>query len=156
MDLGYAIDTTPVSSPPFFQEYRDRGETPLGDRSSFGIVQTDPFVYRSISIERSVEGWLTGSGQGLASRYGHHVDDESHEDTAVVSARDARLALLVKKYESERFSREDDARLEMLTRRLRRLSPRVTAADLDRLDAVVEKLEEISSDIDSLRNEFGV
>lgn len=78
----------------------------------------------------------------------------SKED-AVDRARDARVALLARKYEGL-STVEDDARLAILTARLRKLSPRVTNADLDRLTTIVGELEQVSSNLDAIRSRFGL
>lgn len=71
------------------------------------------------------------------------------------AASDARVSLLVQKYEGK-STKEDSARLEILTQRLRRLSPRVTSEDIAALGIMVDQLEEISDDIDQIAKKFDV
>jgi len=70
-------------------------------------------------------------------------------------AIESRIALLVQRYEGK-STREDNARLEILTQRIRRLSPRVTTNDLGVLTVMVDEIEEISLGLDELRKKFGV
>jgi hypothetical protein len=76
-------------------------------------------------------------------------------EDAVARARDARIALLARRYEGE-SSVEDDARIEILTLRLRRLSPRVTKTDLEGVEQMVEDLEGVAANLDAIRSKFGL
>ena len=76
-------------------------------------------------------------------------------DDPVIRARDARVALLARKYASISTT-EDDARLQILTQRLRRLSPRVTPEDLNSLSTMVGQLEEMSADLDEIPSQVRV
>jgi hypothetical protein len=63
--------------------------------------------------------------------------------------------LLAKKYEGEP-SREDSARLALLTERIRRLHPRVTRRDVDVLTQVVDQVEEVTDGLAQLRKRLGI
>ena len=76
-------------------------------------------------------------------------------DDPVIRVRDERVALLVRKYEGMSTT-EDEARFQILTQRLRRLSPRVTPEDLNSLSTMVGHLEETSADLDAIRGKFGL
>jgi hypothetical protein len=69
--------------------------------------------------------------------------------------RRSEAALLARKYEGL-STVEDDARLAILTARLRKLTPRVTAADIDKLRTMVGELEQVSANVDEIRSKFGL
>jgi hypothetical protein len=68
---------------------------------------------------------------------------------------DTRIRLLVEKYEGEATS-EDSARLDILTERLRRLSPRVTPDDIDRFVTMVDNVERIADRVTKLREKYNL
>jgi hypothetical protein len=76
-------------------------------------------------------------------------------DDPIIRAGEARVALLARKYASISTT-EDDARFQILTQRLGRLSPRVTPEDLNSLSTMVGRLEEMSADLDEIRGKFGL
>lgn len=152
IDIGTA-NVTPVSEPPYFQQYRDRGATPLSDWADAESQQTAIVGFVPPAILRAAVGGLTS----LDLRQIPQIDSNGSADDAELSVIDtygeSRLALLVQKYEGQN-TREDSARLEILTQRLRRLSPRVTTEDLTTLTFMVEQIEEISTNMDELRTKF--
>ncbi len=77
------------------------------------------------------------------------------QESVTDNARDARVTLLARRYERP-STVEDDARLAILTVRLRKLSPRVTAADLDKLTTMVDELEHVASNLEEIRSKFRV
>ncbi|MGC4062575.1 MAG: hypothetical protein QM749_17715 [Aquabacterium sp.] len=66
-----------------------------------------------------------------------------------------RIGLLLKQQEAT-YSKEDDARLQILTERLRKLAPRVTSADIDNLDAMVDEIEHASARLDDIEAKYGL
>ncbi|MDH5674634.1 MAG: hypothetical protein OEZ06_21075 [Myxococcales bacterium] len=75
------------------------------------------------------------------------------EDDAVTKARDARVALLARRF-AGRTSTEDEARFAILTERLRRLSPRVTHEMIQRLGEMINAAEDVSEELDAIRESF--
>jgi hypothetical protein len=73
----------------------------------------------------------------------------------VTRARTRRIELLVRQFDKE-TSIEDDARLLILTQKLRRLSPSVPDAAWADLSAATSALEQVSSDLDVIRAQFGI
>ena len=65
-------------------------------------------------------------------------------------ARDARIALLARRYE-KRATVEDEARFQILTERLRRLAPVVTARDLELYSTMLGGLERADALIERIR-----
>ena len=66
-----------------------------------------------------------------------------------------RLELLVRR-EAEGLSPEEDARLKISTERLRKLLPRVTAADFDALADVAQRIKTTAEETAALRQELGL
>jgi hypothetical protein len=60
-------------------------------------------------------------------------------------ANRTRLALLGRQYEEARLSIEEEARLAIVTERVRRLIPRVTVDDFEALQTILEEAERIES-----------
>ncbi len=153
-DFSIPPDVTPVSNVHYFQEYCDKGRTPLGgtDHSPrpthmFGLEPLiGEFKIASTRTEFEVRRELENPVEG---------ESEVSENPAIDVARDARIALLVQKYEGA-ATNEDNTRLDILTQRLRKLSPRTTPHELDILTAMVEEIEQISDDVQSLRNKYGL
>lgn len=77
------------------------------------------------------------------------------DDDEVLKARDARLALLARKYEGA-ASVEDTARLQILTERLRKLSPRVTDKDVEQVAEMVADAEGIAARLAAVKEKFGL
>ena len=59
------------------------------------------------------------------------------------AANRARLELLARRYVAKQLSPEEDARLAILTQKIRRLIPRVTIEDFERLESMAEESEDI-------------
>jgi len=85
------------------------------------------------------------------SRYFVHEAEERLDE--VTSARDRRLELLARQFVGE-SSPEDDARFHILTQRLRRLVPSVSADAWKALDTATSTLEEVSGNLDELKKQF--
>lgn len=66
-----------------------------------------------------------------------------------------RLELLARKSAAS-ISAEEDARLKVATERLRKLLPRVTAADFEKLGDVAERVASSKAEGDALRAELGL
>jgi hypothetical protein len=55
-----------------------------------------------------------------------------------------------------KLSPEEDARLSIVTERVRRLIPRVTVEDFESLERIAERLQRIGSDDTDRRNRLGI
>ena len=73
---------------------------------------------------------------------------------AVVRAATSRSVLLARKYGRGGVDREEASRLEILTERLRRLSPRVELAEIDVLTGMVNDMEALSSQLAVMRAKY--
>lgn len=139
------------------EEKRGREETFVADRPSRAFEETAFLVYTSDVPSMRRNGTLTPTGAELTTlveRSQAPLKTVPTEDVAD-RARDARVALLARKYEGL-STVEDDARLAILTARLRKLSPRVTSTDIDNLTTMVGELEQVSSNLDEIRSKFGL
>ncbi len=70
--------------------------------------------------------------------------------------RDRRLRLLARKYGQRDFSREDQARLEILNQRLRRVIVRVSEDDVVGLEETAQQLEDSRNLRKQLEEKYGI
>lgn len=80
----------------------------------------------------------------------------SQEELVIQQTASDRLLLLSRKYEGSVSSREDEARIMVLTERLRRLQPRVDGKAWETIERLTAKAEESDSLIAELKAEFGI
>lgn len=73
-----------------------------------------------------------------------------------IRTRDKRLVLLARKYASKKFPDEDKARLEIVTARLRRMFPRVEAADFELLEKIAQDVESAQEKRSAIRRKLGL
>jgi hypothetical protein len=106
-----------------------------------------PLLKREPDTTATAQELRAGERQAAPTR--HDLDDE------VMKARDARLALLARKYEGT-ASIEDGARLQILTERLRKLSPRVTSSDVEQVTDMVSEAERIAARLEAVKKKFGL
>lgn len=164
--MDFQLDVTPVTQPNYFQSYSDKGPTALAESQAGGtalsperrkqarVTSTDAVVLKPLEIARHDASTQTGSKKSSAATSGtkHQV---ATGVSKLVAARETRLALLAKKYEGEP-SREDSARLALVTERIRRLQPRVTRRDVDVLTNVVEQVEQVTDSLAQMRRRLGL
>jgi hypothetical protein len=82
--------------------------------------------------------------------------EEAFQISEAEMANRTRLALLARQYEASRFSIEEEARLVIVTERVRRLIPRVTVEDFEALQAILEDVEHIESADIERRRRLGI
>jgi hypothetical protein len=130
---------------------------PASPRGSY--TDLTPFV-ASATVTRSVRRQatsLTSSEMQTPSTI-ERATLEQHPDNAsaeVETVRDRRLQLLVAKFENE-TTYEDEARLHLLTARLRRLAPRVTVESLNALKSAADTIENASSELEAMKRRLGL
>lgn len=78
------------------------------------------------------------------------AEEESRLSAAEIANRD-RLVLLARSYVAGQLSTEEEARLAIVSERVRRLIPRVTVLDFEELERIGSELERIGSEEDSRR-----
>ncbi|CAE6848945.1 hypothetical protein R75465_07071 [Paraburkholderia aspalathi] len=128
-----------------------------GPRGSY--TDLTPFVV-SGNVTRSVRRQatsLTSSEFGTPTTIDRSTV-EQYPDNASAEAetvRDRRLRLLVAKFENE-TTYEDEARLHLLTARLRRLAPRVTVESVNALKAAADTIENASSELEAMKRRLGL
>ena len=139
------------------EERRGREETLAMDIPRPVRVDTSSLVYLSElpSVSHGEGGTPTTAELAQLLRTEKTLRVVSFEIDDVERARRARVSLLARKYEGA-SSVEDDARIDILTERLRRLSPRVTNTDLGTMSKMVEDLEKVSLNINRIRENFGL
>ena len=80
----------------------------------------------------------------------YDTDDLESNDTDQTKRADEagrdRLVLLARQYVKNRLSREEDARLAIVTETLRRLIPRVTTDDFLELESIASRVQEIGQE----------
>lgn len=77
------------------------------------------------------------------------ADEEAPSDAATIE-NSRRLQLLARKYARKALTNEEQVRLDILTERVRRLMPRVTATDLEKLEELAQEaahLREIAENV---------
>jgi hypothetical protein len=149
-----AFDMTPTMATAY-EEKRGREETtvvnfekelPRFEETLFiGFRGEVPLLKRQTDSTPTAEELRAGQG----------VSPRGQEDDDVLKARDARLALLARKYEGA-ASVEDTARLQILTERLRKLSPRVTEKDVEQVAEMVADAEGIAARLAAVKEKFGL
>lgn len=72
------------------------------------------------------------------------------------TANRTRLTLLARQYVQEQLSTEDDARLAIVTERVRRLIPRVTADDFEALEYMLQEAARIEASDNERRQRLGI
>ena len=132
-------------------------ETFILERRARRFDETLFFVYHSDVPAMREGGSLTPTAAEMRERnhYRAVLDVIAPTNDLTERARDARLTLLAKKYEGVSTT-EDDARLMILTQRLRKLSPRVTSGDVEKLTTMVGQLEQVSSNLEEVRRKLGL
>lgn len=154
------VATTDITTSTAFharEERRGREETLVMDFPRPARVDTSSLVYLSElpSVRHGEGGTPTTAELAQLLRVEKTLKVVSFELDDVERARRARVSLLARKYEGA-SSVEDDARIDILTERLRRLSPRVTKTDLETMSKMVEDLEEVSLNLEQIRENFGL
>lgn len=163
--MDFQLDVTPVTQPPYYQSYFDKGRTPLPERRSgvgtsperrkqAPVSPTDTVVLKPREIARHDVSTQTGSEKARPTS-AKAKQPHAAGVSPLVAARETRLALLAKKYEGK-ATHEDSARLALLTERIRRLQPRVTKHDVDVLTRVVDQVEQVTDSLAQMRQRLGI
>lgn len=154
INLAPPVDITPVSTPPHYREYGGGGRTPLSDRD----VSSSPtyiFSYKPHLGHFTISSTPTQSD--VLREHQQLISNEAEKPISsnIDEIRDSRISLLVQKYEGAATS-EDSARLDILTQRLRRLSPRSAPDELDMITVMVDKIEQVSDNIKELKAKYKI
>ena len=125
--------------------------TPVGGLSAYDQFTRDLVAPNTISMEEESNLAALGIGSDIDNISGEQATEISQAD----AANRARLDLLARQYVSK-LSPEEDARLSIVTERVRRLIPRVTVEDFEALERIAERLQRIGSDDVDRRNRLGI
>ena len=157
MILDHGLTDANATSFQTRDERMERAETLVHRGPAPGFGDTVFFVNQSSvpSTKGSVPRTLTTAELKQAVDADERSSRVSHSEDAIDRARDARVALLARKYEGV-STVEDEARIGILTQRLRKLLPRVTPGDVDALSTMVGELEAVSANLDAIRSKFGL
>jgi hypothetical protein len=152
---NHSLDVTPVNNDLHTQAMAANIATPVARRDPpRGRTETATITIASPFSENVFSHTLTGAEVRQGSRQAGLAQvpqKEGAEDTA----RRARVALLVKKHEGK-TTREDGARLDILTERIRKMDPRVTARQLDSMAGMIGDLESVSNSLDAIRAKYAL
>ena len=125
--------------------------TPVGGLSAYDLFTRDLVAPKTISMEE--ESSL--ASLSLGSDFDNISGEQAPEISQADAANRARLELLARQYVNK-LSLEEDARLSIVTERVRRLIPRVTVEDFETLERIAERLQRIGSDDADRRNRLGI
>ena len=81
---------------------------------------------------------------------------EVHHASEAEAANRARLELLARQYVARQLSTEEEARLAIVSEKVRRLIPRATAEDFEALESILEEAQRIESADLERRHRFGI
>lgn len=82
------------------------------------------------------------------------VDEDKKENGLLKN--EERLKLLSRKYVKKELNREEYTRLEILREKVRKLLPRVTTEDFERLEILGKELEEFKEENKRIREEYNL
>ena len=106
-------------------------------------------------LEKILIGHKEEWGGSIPSEQHEEAEGHSQNEETEVANRD-RLVLLARQYESKKFSAEEEARLAILTERVRRLIPRVTEKDFEVLEELAVDLNKIKKETSELYRRIGI
>jgi hypothetical protein len=125
--------------------------TPVGGLSAYDLFTRDLVAPKTISMDEESSLASLSVGSDFDNISGEQAPEISQAD----AANRARLELLARQYVNK-LSLEEDARLSIVTERVRRLIPRVTVEDFETLERIAERLQRIGSDDTDRRNRLGI
>lgn len=127
--------------------------TPIGGLSAYDVF-TREFVMTSNTISMEEESSL--ASLSITSGMDLPPAAEVLETSEADAANQTRLALLAREYVNKHLSQEEDARLSIVTERVRRLIPRVKVEDFEALERIAERLQNIGSEDAARRSRLGI
>ena len=81
---------------------------------------------------------------------------EPQPSTRTNTDEDLRLSMLARKYARTAFSREDEARLAIVSERLRKTLSRIDASDVAELDVATDAVGRITEFREALETKYGI
>lgn len=164
------FDGTTATQRPPHTEFHDTDITPKVTRDFGKVDETQRPLLDNVSsalsgLSTGVElawSWSTETLSLTSSMPGDWLDAEEFDlqpppvRTEIETTRDKRLTLLARKYEGRSLVVEEEARLKLLTERLRRLVPRVTEEDWEQLTDIAENAVAFDDRHDEIRKRLGL
>ena len=149
-----SFDVTQLAPPPRIERRISSTETSkvLGDVTSTAQPASGFFVAESYRVYRANVP-VSGSPDAFNPRTAPGMPEPTELGRLEV-ARDTRVELLAQKYESGSATREELARIGILTERLNALAPRTTSADVDALAGAVSAIESLDAGLCSYEEDF--
>jgi hypothetical protein len=150
-------DVTPITQPVSAVYFADRGSgTPLREYST----EKESLIPREGETPLSAYASAAPYIIRVPGQVGESPNSEVHTGEPMLNAkqlaeREARIALLVRKFEGA-GSIEDDARFKILTARMRRLEQTSDERVYRLLSDVVSDIEAVTENLDSIRAKFGL
>jgi len=151
------IDDSLEDTPESLEPSNERSSRYVWFDQSTRVESGSPPFIRDIR-EASLEDTSLGESENeilFPSPPVEHEADSQSEPEADAAVKD-RITLLARRYVSAHLSTEGEARLAILTERVRRLVPRVTAEDIDAVNAALDRLEAIDSRDRDRRERLGL
>ncbi len=140
-------------------ERKGREETRRPDFAAYELQETVFVAYESNLPPLQSMGQQTQTSEDVVRHRPFRIVPEKRRRSVDVNeiekARAARLRLLAREQEGA-ASPEDSARFEILTQRLRRLSPRVGEQDIEVIANMLDDAEAISETVEAIRKKYGL
>jgi hypothetical protein len=127
--------------------------TPVAGFSAYDLFARD-FVSARDTISMDEENDLAALSIGSEIEEGYK--EQTLRSSEAEAANRTRLELLARQYVSKHLSPEEDARLSIVTEKVRRLIPRVTVEDFEALGRIAEQLNRIGSEDTDRRRRLGI
>lgn len=116
------------------------------------VLNAGSLLIGDVFTPTDMTGYRNEELVAIDHRIAEEMSDEARAEVSPAdSANQSRLELLAREYVAGQLSTEEGARLAIVSERVRRLIPRVTLQDFERLEGVGKELKEIESDNAELR-----
>ena len=106
------------------------------------VLIEDLFAPRDMTAYRDEETIPVDGGEVLSTT----TPEEEARLSAAETANQSRLELLAREYVAGQLSTEEQARLAIVSERVRMLIPRVTVRDFEELERIGKELEELGAE----------
>lgn len=116
------------------------------------VFNAGSFLIGDVFTPTNMTGYRNEESVSIDHQIAEEMSDEPPEELSAADiANQSRLELLARKYVSGQLSTEESARLAIVSERVRRLIPRVTLQDFERLEGLGMELKQIESNNADLR-----
>jgi hypothetical protein len=116
------------------------------------VLNPGSFLIGDVFTPRDMTGYRNEEVVAIDQQIAEEMSNEPPAEVSLAeSANQSRLGLLAREYVAGQLSTEEEARLAIVSERVRRLIPRVTLQDFEHLEGIGRELKEIESDNAALR-----